>query len=162
MTRRHIGSAAALLALAFVLVLAVPDHDRGLALFAFLLLAGALVLSALVLALAANPLAHEEPLAGTTATRDSPPAELSALASGIRAVIRERVLDERVYDTIRAVAAVRLARHHGIELRRDPAGAREVVGSGPLWQLLESEATWARLRVGGSEITQIVDQLERL
>jgi CHASE2 domain-containing sensor protein len=160
--RRHVGWSAAILALAFVLVLAVPDHDRGLALFAFLLLAGALVLSVLVLALAGEQLAAEDRLAGVPASSDSAPAELSALASSIRTALRERTIDERVYAAIRAVASVRLARNHGIELARDPGATRELLGGGLLWQLLESERTWTRLRVGGSELTQIVDQLERL
>jgi hypothetical protein len=160
--RRHISWSAAILALGFLLVLAVPDHDRGLALFAFLLLAGALILSALVLALAGDPLAQEDRLAGAAPGAESPPAELVALASGIRTALREHSLDERVYATIRAIASVALASNHGIELGRDPAGAREVIGGGPLWELLESERTWARLSVSGPELTQIVDQLERL
>jgi hypothetical protein len=161
-TRRHIASCAAILALAFVVVLTVPAHDRGLALFAFLLLAGAFVASGLVLALAAGPLAAEQPLAGAPAMADSTPAELSALASGIRAASSGRPLDERVYATIRAVASVRLARNHGIELARDPAGAREIIGAGVLWQLLESERSWTRVSVSGGELTQIVERLERL
>jgi hypothetical protein len=160
--RRHVGWSAAILALAFVVVLGVPDHDRGLALFAFLLLAGALVLSVLVLALAGDPLAAEDRLAGVPASADSAPAELTALASDIRTTLRERLIDERVYAAIRSVASVRLARNHGIELARDPGAAREVLGGGMLWQLLESERSWARLRVGARELTEIVDQLEGL
>jgi hypothetical protein len=160
--RRQLGWSAAILALAFLLVLAVPDHDRALALFAFLLLAGALILSALVLALAADPLAQEDRLAGASASAESPPAELLALASTVRTALREHTLDERLYTTIRAVASVALASNHGIELGRDQAAAREVVGGGPLWQLLEAERTWPRLSVDGRELTQIVDQLERL
>ena len=162
MSRRHVGYSAAILALAFVLVLAVPSHDRALALFALLMLAGALVLSGLVLALALDPLAQEQPLVGAAAGADRPPAELSALVSGIRAASSGRALDERVYTAIRAVVSVRLARNHGIELGRDPAGARELIGAGVLWQLLESERGWTRLSVGGRELRQIVDQLERL
>jgi len=162
MIRRHLGWSAGILALAFALVLAVPDHDRGLALFAFLLLAGALVLSVLVLALAGDRLAAEDRLAGVAASADASPAELSALASSMRTALRERALDERVYAAISAVASVRLARNHGIELARDPHAARAVLGDGMLWQLLESERTWVRLRVGGSELTQIVEELERL
>jgi hypothetical protein len=160
--RRQISWSAAILALAFLLVLAVPDHDRGLAVFAFLLLAGALMLGALVLALARDPLAAEDRLAGAAAPAHRPPAELVTLTSGIRTALREQVLDERVYGTIRAIATVQLAGNHGIELGRDPAGAHAVIGDGPLWQLLESERTWVRLSVGGRELAQIVDQLERL
>jgi hypothetical protein len=161
-TRRQIATSAAILALAFVVVLTVPAEDRALALFAFLLLAGAFVLSGLVLALAMGPLAQEEPLAGAPASADSPPAELSALASAIRAANSGRALDERVYLAIRAVAGVRLARNHGIELASDPAGARELIGDGVLWQLLESERSRTRVGVGAGELTQIIDRLERL
>jgi hypothetical protein len=160
--RRPLGWSAVVLALAFVVVLAVPAHDRGLALFAFLLLAGALVLAVLVLVLAADPPAAENLLAGAPADGDSAPAELTALAGSIRTALRERAIDERLYSAIRAVAIVRLARGHGVVLARDPDAARAAVGDGMLWRLLESERTWARLPVGGSELRQIVDQLERL
>jgi hypothetical protein len=144
---------AAVLAVAFLLVLAVPDHDRALGLYA---------LSGLVIALAQVPLADERRLTGLTATRHSPPSELAALTTGTRAALRERTLDEHVYETIRTVVSVRLARNHGIELERDPAGARRVLGDGLLWQFLETPRAWGRLRVGGGELEQIVDQLERL
>jgi hypothetical protein len=159
---RRIGWPVAILALAFVLVLATPGHDRGLALFAFLLLAGALILGALVLALAGDPLALEDPLAGAPARADSPPAELSALTGSIRRAQRESALDERLYEAIRAVASVRLARDHGIELARNPRAAREVLGDGLLLQLLETDRGWSRVRVGGAELARMVDQLERL
>jgi hypothetical protein len=161
-TRRQIATSAAILALAFLVVLTVPAHDRGLALFAFLLLAGAFVLSGLVLALAGGPLAHEEPLAGAPPIPDSAPAELSALAAGIRAAGGGRALDERVYLAIRAVASVRLARNHGIELASDPAGARELIGDGVLWQLLESGPSRTRLSVGAGQLRDMIDRLERL
>ena len=80
----------------------------------------------------------------------------------MRTALREQRCDEGVHATIRAVASVRLARNHGVELGRDAAGARELLGGGLLWQLLESERSWARLRVGGDELTQIVEELERL
>ncbi|HEY1778645.1 MAG TPA: hypothetical protein VGG41_20990 [Solirubrobacteraceae bacterium] len=162
MIRRALGWSAAVLALAFVVVLAVPAHDRGLALFAFLLLAGALVLAMLVLVVAADPPAAEDLLAGAPADADSTPAELTALAGSIRAALRERAIDERLHSAIRAVATVRLARNHGVVLTRDLDAARETIGEGTLWRLLESERTWARLPVGGRELTEIVDQLERL
>ena len=162
MIRRHLGFSAAILALSFVLVLGAPDHDRGLAVFAFLLLAGALMLSALLLALARDPPAEEHLLTGAPANAERPPAELVALAGAVRTVLREHALDERLYATIRAVASVRLAGNHGIELGGDPDAARDVIGGGVLWQLLESERAWARLSVGGEQLTHIVEELERL
>lgn len=62
------------------------------------------------------------------------------------------------------MAGTRLIEGHGIDLHRDPAAAREVLGD-QTWELLDPQRPMSGRRVGGgvpiATLTDIVERLER-
>jgi hypothetical protein len=161
-SRRAAGWTLAGLGVAFLLVLSVPDHDRVLALYAFLLLVGALTLAALVSVLSATPLADERRLTGERPAPDTRPDELEALEVAVRGALDGRTLDDLLTMGVRSIIAARLARDHGVALERNPDGARAVLGGGLLWQLIDPERATRRTRLDARELVAVVEALEAL
>jgi hypothetical protein len=162
-TRPALWRGGAVLAVAFAVVLAVPPPQRATALFAFLLLAGALALALLVALVAARAPSRDVPLAALVAAPSSPPADLETFERDVRELVRSGAIDDRLRAQIQAIAAMRLARAHGIDLHADPAAAAAIVGDGPLWRLLTPTlAGRARVRLSAAELGVAVDALEGL
>jgi hypothetical protein len=161
-TRSAAGWTLAGLLAAFLLVLSVPDQDRVLALYAFLLLVGALVFATLVILLATTPPADERRLASEGPAPATRPDELEALEVAVRGVLDARTLDEALAMRVRSIIAARLAREHGVSLDRDPDGARAVLGGGLLWQLIDPQRTTRRTQLSARELVAVVEALEAL
>jgi hypothetical protein len=161
-TRRLLGWTFGGLLAAFLIVLAVPERNRALALYAFLLLVGALALGGLIVVLSATPPADDRRLVGATAAPDARPDELDTLDSGVRATLAGRTIDDTLHGRIRAIVAARLDRGHGVSLDRDPAGARAVLGEGLLWALVDPERSRRRTRLDAGELVAVVEALEAL
>jgi hypothetical protein len=152
---------AGALAAAFLVVLAVPGDERALALYAFLLLAGALVLTGLVALLAAAPSGEDEPLRAPAPAPDRRPGDLDAFERDVRdALARDGAVSERLVAQIRAIALARLraGRGHGA----DPEAAALRAGDPLAAVLLPARRGRDRLRLGAAELALLVDQLERL
>jgi hypothetical protein len=148
--RRALGWAAAILVTAFLIVLAVPREERGLALYAFLLLAGALALAGLLMLLAAEPAGEDALLVGAAPAPERRPAELGEFERDVREVLRSGAVEDRLRGQLRAIAAVR--REHG-----------QPLADGPLARLVAApEPGRARLRMRPDELAQAIDELERL
>ena len=162
MTRAAVGWTLAGLALAFVIVLSVPDHDRVLALYAFLLLVGAVALGALVVLLSATPPTDERRLVGERRAPDTRPDELVALEVAVRDTLAGRAIDEALTMRVRSIITARLARDHGVSLDRDPDGARAVLDGGLLWQLIDPQRSTRRTRLDARELVAVVEALEAL
>lgn len=162
MSRRVVGRTLAGVVAAFLLVLSVPDHDRALALYAFLLLVAALALAALVIALSATPAADERRLVGERPPPDTRPDELDTLEAAVRVALEGGALDEALVLRMRAIIAARLAHGHGVSLDRDPDGARALLGGDLLWQLVDPRRTARRMRLDASELVAVVEALEAL
>jgi hypothetical protein len=162
-TRSALGRGAAVLAVAFAVVLAVPAEHRAAALFAFLLLTGALTLAVLVALVAARAPARDLPLAALSPVPPRSPADLETFERDVRELLRSGAIDDRLRVQIRSIAAMRLARAHGVDLDVDPAAAAAIIGDGPLWRLLTPTlAGRARVRLSAAELGAAVDALERL
>ena len=159
MTRRALGWAAAALALAFLLVLAVPGRDRALALFAFMLFAGALALAALVAVLAGAPRAGDGALVADAPAHELRPADLESIEHDVRGVLAGGIADEHLRSLVRSIALARLARNHGIDLRRDAAAAERLLGDDAAWGLLSARRGQ---RLDRGVLAGVVDALERL
>jgi hypothetical protein len=162
MRRSALGWAAALLVLAFVIVLGVPREQRALALYAFLLLAGALVLAGLVALLAAMPAAADERLRAAPAAGEQPPGDLEALERDVRDALREGSVSDRLWFQLRAVASMALACRHGVDLARDPETAERLLGDGPALALLGAPRSRTPVRLRARELAAAIDELERL
>jgi hypothetical protein len=161
-SRRLVGWTLAGLLFAFLLVLSVPDRDRALALYAFLLLVGALALAALVVVLSATPAADERRLAAEPPVPDARPEDLEALEAGLRSLSAGGAVDELLRMRVRGIIAARLARGHGVALERDPDGARAVLDGGLLWELIDPQLATRRTRLDARELVALVEALEAL
>lgn len=162
MSRRTLAWAFAALVAAFLIVLSVPERNRALALYAFLLFVGALALAGLILVLSATPAADADRLAGAPPALERRPDELETLEAGVRSTLAGRAIDEVVHARVRAIVAARLDRGHGVSLDRDPERARAVLGDGLLWQLVDPERSTRRTRLDARELAAAVDALEAL
>lgn len=159
MRRRALGWTAALLAVAFLIVLAVPGTQRALALYAFLLLVGAIVLAGLVALVAAAPVAGEALLEGPAAAPERRPAELDTIEQEVRELIATGAIEDRLRVQVRAIALSRLARH-GIA---DPAAAESLLGESPLGRIVAPRQPGrTRPRISPAELGAAVEELERL
>jgi len=146
-SRRTLGWAATIVVVAFVIVLAVSARDRGLALFALLLLVGALALAGLVLALLATPTASSAPLALAPPEPDVPPADLDQIEYDVREALATGIVDSRLRAVVRAVAAARLESHAQF-------------GDGPLARLLAG-GPHDVVRMAPAELVAVIGELER-
>jgi len=159
--RSAVGWAAAALFVAFLVVLGVPREHRALALYAFLLLAGALVLAAFVALLAAAPVGDEGRLEGAPPVPERLPPELDALERDVRETLASGAVEDRLHMQFRVIADARLARRHGV----DPVGeeAQQLIGDGALGQLLAPRRL-GRVRLGlrTGELAAAIAELERL
>jgi hypothetical protein len=160
MTRRQLLGAAAILSVAFLIVLAVPPGERGLALLAFALLAGALAVLGAVTALASVPAATDEFLGVSQTGPDQRPGDLEAIESDVREALERGRVDDRLGATLRSVASALLARNHRIDLATDPQAAHRVLGDGLTWLLLTRARSSERVRP--AELAAVVEELERL
>lgn len=163
MRLRTLGWPLGVLALAFVLVLSVPGRDRPLALFAFLLLAGAIVALGLVAALARLPGSDDRRLGAAAAGGELRPAELEAIESEVRAALAGGGANDGLRGRLRSIAAARLSRDHAIDLDRGEEAARRVIADDVTWQLVTADARrGTRVRLGAEQLVAVVDRLERL
>lgn len=158
MIRARAPWAAAGLLGAFLVVLAVPDRDRALALYAFLLLSGGLVLTALVALLAARAPGGEDRLTALPVEPDRRPAELDAIERDVREALERGVVEERLRVLARSVAIARLARHGGVE-----SAPERLPAQGALAELLAPRrAGELRGRLRAGQLEEAVAELERL
>jgi len=161
-SRRAVAWTFAGLVGAFLIVLAVPERNRALALYAFLLLVGALALAGLIAVLGAVPHADAGRLGAAPAPPGARPDDLDTLESAVRSTLSRRTIDEILQLRMRAIIVARLERGHGVSLDRDPAGARAVLGEGLLWALVDPERGARRTRLDAAELAAVVDALEAL
>jgi hypothetical protein len=96
-----------------------------------------------------------------------PPAPLAELESIERqvsfATATELDFQVRLRPLLREVAAQRLWSRHGIDMERDPAAARRMLGEGT-WEALHTQTPADRLQPGRppAELERLVDALEGL
>lgn len=167
-TARRAAVAAVAATIGLLIALGVAGHERALALFAYVLFAGALGSFALVRQTrASHPIAPDLLLP----RRRRRPAEslpqltfLERRLSVAQATSFE--LHHRLRPLAREVAAARLARHHGIDLDRQPERARAVLGDGRAWELVrpDREPPEDRLARGWrlGELRALIDELESI
>jgi hypothetical protein len=157
--RSALGWAAGALAAAFLIVLGVPREHRALALYAFLLLAGAMVLAGLVALLALAPAGEDDLLEGVPPVPERRPGDLDAIELDVRESLESGAVEDRLRATIRGIAAVRVARRAA----SDPEVAALLIGDGPLARVLAPQLRGrARVRLRRGEFARAVDELEAL
>jgi hypothetical protein len=133
----------------------VPREHRALALYAFLLLVGALALVGLVALIAVASAGEDALLEGVPPGPERRPGELDAIEHDVREALSSGAVEDRLRAQFRAIAAVRLAR---ARQAASPAG-----GEGPLARLLAPhEPGRMRLRLRAGELARAVDELEQL
>ncbi|HEX4746347.1 MAG TPA: hypothetical protein VFU99_05630 [Gaiellaceae bacterium] len=151
---------------ALALVLAVASHQRGLALFAYLLLLGGAALTALVwLTARANPVADEvfwEP-SPVQALRIP---QFDEIAREVETVLElGSDADGKLRTRLQIVAGARLADRHGIELDGYPEQSRAAIDDELAWLLVRNRERleWVELpALGAAELDRIIASLERL
>ena len=117
-----------------MIVLSVPDHDRVIALYAFLLLVGAVALGGLVVLLAGMPAVPEGPLVVAAAPGEHRPEDLEALERELREAFDSGAVDARL--RARTIASARLARVHGIDMAGQPDAAAALLRGTVVGRLL--------------------------
>jgi hypothetical protein len=127
----------------------VPRGERGLALYAFLLLAGALALAGLLALLAAEPSGEDVLLAGVMPAGERRPGDLEQLERDVGEALDGGAVDDHLRAQLRAIAAVR-------------RGSGQLA-DGPLARLLAPpERGRPRLRMPACDLARAIDELERL
>jgi hypothetical protein len=153
--RSTLGWTAAALVTAFLIVLAVPREQRGLALYAFLLFVGALALAGLVALIAVAPAGEDRLLEAVPPEPERRPGELEALEHDVREALSTGAVEDRLRSQFRSIAAVRLARAHTVP----PSPS----GDSALARLLAPlEPGRMRIRLRPGELARAVEELERL
>lgn len=151
-----------------LIALGVAQRDRGLAVFAYVLLLGALGLLTLVRQTQTSHSVAPDVL--LPRPRREPTESLEQLVSLERrlsgATATALYLDHRLRPLVREVAAARLARHHGIDLDRQPERARALLGEGHAWELVRPERESPEDRFargwGTRELRSLIEDLERI
>jgi hypothetical protein len=163
-TRPRLGWPAAGLAVAFAIVLGVPPAQRALAVYAFVLLIGALVLAALVAALAAAPAGADARLEGPLPAPDQHPVELDAFEQDVRDALREGAIGDRLRVQLRQIAAMRLERRHAVDIDADAQAAERLLAGSPALALAVAPRPRGRerARLRPADLARAVDELEAL
>jgi hypothetical protein len=163
MNRRFGRWAGAAVAIGLVIVLSLPDHDRQVGLYGFVLLVGAIVLGSLVAVIAGGPRAQDGPLVATQAPGAIHPDDLVWLEREVRAALDTGLIDDRLRERIETVTTTRLARSHGIDLRRNGAAAQQALAETVLWPLVSDLPEVARTRRRSPDLLALaIADLERL
>jgi hypothetical protein len=153
---------------AVIVALLLAGSARGLALLAYVLFLGALALMALVAKLrVASPLAPRfDELVARPAREERPIGQLVKMQRLVNAAGWDQsALHHRLRPVLQEVLAARLSRQHGVDLEREPARARSVVGEGPLWELVRPDRRVPEDRGRGlsrRELEALLDELERV
>ena len=138
MRRAAAGTAGATIAL--VVALALAGSDRGLALYAYMLLLGAIALAALAARLrrlpATAPLDELLPAAGGHGDDRRQLDVLIRRLVGSESSAFE--LHRELRPLVQQIASARLARGRGVDLERSPERARALVGA-RTWELVRPE-----------------------
>jgi hypothetical protein len=136
-----------------------------------IVLATLVALGAAAAALLLRRLAQRVPLARDTlaaATRESErtPGELDGIERTVaQALAAGRTTGDELPDLVRAIAAARLLREHGVELEHEPDRARELIDDDLTWRLAQPPADRRRggtEPLGAPELGRVIDVLERL
>lgn len=137
---RRAAAVGAAATVALVMALALAGSDRGLALYAYVLLLGAIAL--LVVAVRLRGLPATVPLDDLLAVSERRRDDRRQLDVLIRRLVGgESSAFELHHDLrplVRQVAGARLARRHGVDLERSPDRARMLVGA-RVWELVRPE-----------------------
>jgi hypothetical protein len=161
--RRRLRWVWAALALAFVIVLSVPDHDRVVALYVFVLLVGAVALGGLVVLLAGVPVVADGHLVLAPPPGEHRPEELVALERELREALESGAVDARLRARTRSIASARLARVHGVDMARQPQAAAALLSNTVVGRLLADAPGSSRvLRLAPEQLRLVVDELEAL
>lgn len=161
--------AAALVAAAgTALALVAAGRGHGLALLALVLAVGAAALGFLARRLRRELPSHApfgpSPAAGQR--RAEPVAQLEAIRRALEAASwSEAELSHRLGPLVREVAATRLARHHGVDLARQPSRAQELIGGGRVWDLAGPWQGGRDTQAGGwtrRALEDLLDELEAI
>lgn len=167
--RRAVGAAAVAAAGAGAAVLFVPVED-ALVLDIYLLVAGALLLAALVgatvRAAASGPASAFELARASRPRTAGRPRELARLEDQVTLATKMAAdVHFRVRPVLREIAAHRLATRHGVTLDRDREQARVLLGE-EAWELVRPDREPPRDSLGpgiaAERLRAVVDALERL
>jgi hypothetical protein len=164
---RRAAAVGAAATVALVVALALAGSDRGLALYAYVLLLGAIAL--LVVAVRLRGLPATVPLDDLLAVPERRRDDRRQLDVLIRRLVGgESSAFELHHDLrplVRQVAGARLARRHGVDLERSPDRARMLVGA-RVWELVrpEREPPGQRFLPGWptGELVALVEELEAI
>jgi len=159
-----VGAAATV---ALVVALALAGSDRGLAVYAYVLLLGAIAL--LVVGVRLRSLPATVPLADLLIVPKERRDDRRQLDVLIRRLVggesSEFELHHDLRPLVQQIAGARLARHHGVDLERSPDRARLLVGA-RVWELVrpEREPPQRRFQPGWptGELVALVEELEAI
>jgi hypothetical protein len=111
------------------------------------------------------PLASDT-LVGRVGPAERTPGELDGIELTVtQALAAGRTTGDELPDLVRAIAAARLLREHGIELEHEPDRARALIDDDLTWRLAQPPAERRRggtVPLGAAELGHVVDVLERL
>lgn len=152
------------------LIVAVPfaGADRGIALYAYVLAIGALVLGVLV-----HEVRRALPTMIPLERRLRPPPQREQRIAQLETLTRRLSVGEsstfdlhyRLRPLLREIAVARLARRHGVDFTRSPERARSLLGE-QLWEILrpERQPPEERFARGPSkrQLAALIKRLERL
>jgi hypothetical protein len=148
--------------------LGAAPGDRTLAVYAYLLFLAALLLLALIKRTQAVPRSTTAALLPSPrARREEPPLQLGEL---VRAVSMSQLtmldVHHRLRPLVRTIAAARLSQRHGVDLERDPARARGILGDGAVWDLVRPDRSEPQDRLargfGVADLSRVVGELEQI
>jgi hypothetical protein len=163
--RAAAGAAAATVAL--VVAVALAGSDRGLAVYAYVLLLGAIALA--VLSARLRRLPATAPLEELLPPGGEPGDDRRQLDVVVRRLVGGESsafeLHHQLRPLVQQIASARLARGHGVDLERMPERARALVGA-RTWELVrpEREPPSERFLAGWpvAELEALVDELEAI
>ncbi len=164
-----LGLNIALATAALIAVIGLEPISRGSAVAIYALYVGGLVLAALVQSVKPPPWTRrsrfEEALRSRRSDRSTPPELLRAERDVRLALGSAGRLHSRFVPPLREIVSVRLLSRRGIELDRNPAAARAVIGD-ELWQLIRPDRPPPpdpRARgISERELHLVLDEVERI
>lgn len=169
MTRRKKTVVAVAVVLAVVVEIVLAGLIGGVPALAYALALGALLLLLLQRGLRSllPPAVRFERLLARPGRQPEMVEQLRTVERDLRlSMFNDRDLYRVLRPRVREIASVRLARHHGIDLDREPERAEALIGAGRVWELVrpDREAPLDRLSRGWprSQMEQLIDELERL
>jgi hypothetical protein len=134
-------------------------------------LAALVALGAVAIALLLRRLGPRLPLAGDALvgparSAERAPGELDGIERTVsQALAAGRTRGDELPDLVRAIAAARLLREHGVELEHEPDRARALIDDDLTWRLAQPPADRRRggtVPLGAGELGHVIDVLERL